>query len=156
MTEGSNSLVVNVCTMLALRQVSPYERPLSDCPSDLNSILDCVDYPVEKSLPVPILVLALFQHIPFECIVANLLRPSISTSLYKIKLNLDCFHIIPFTRNSMSSSYALRNSATDLKLPKKISSNGQRCFSYRGAKMWNDLPDKTKQASSLGAFKKLV
>ena len=35
------------------------------------------------------------------------------------------------------------------------SCNGQRCFSYRGAKMWNDLPEKTKQTSSLYCFKKI-
>ena len=61
-----------------------------------------------------------------------------------------------FTRNSNSSSYVLRKMATDLKLPKKKSCNGQRCFSYRGAKMWNDLPEKIKQASSLYCFKKNV
>ena len=60
-----------------------------------------------------------------------------------------------FTRNSNSSSYVLRNNATDLKFPKKKSCNGQRCFSYRGVKMWNDLPEKTKQASSLYCFKKI-
>ena len=59
-----------------------------------------------------------------------------------------------FTRNSKSSSYVLRNSETDLRLPKKTSSNGQKCFSYRGAKAWNDLPPDTKQASSLNSFKK--
>ena len=58
-----------------------------------------------------------------------------------------------FTRNSKSSSYALRNTATDLKLPKKKSCNGQRCFSYRAAKIQSDLPEKTKQASSLVCFK---
>ena len=41
-----------------------------------------------------------------------------------------------FTRNSLCSSYSLRNAVTDLRLPKKRSSNGQRCFSYRGAKLW--------------------
>ena len=60
------------------------------------------------------------------------------------------------TKNSTSSSYVLRNTAIDLKLPKKISRNGQRCFSHRGAKVWNDLPDKTKQVPSLDAFKKLI
>ena len=59
-----------------------------------------------------------------------------------------------FTRNSNSSSYALPNTATDLKLPKKKSCNGQRCFSYRAARIWNDLPEKAKQASSLVCFKK--
>ena len=61
-----------------------------------------------------------------------------------------------FTKNSTSSSYVLRNRATDLKLPKKMSYNRQRWFSYRGAKMWNDLPTKTKQVSSLAVFKKLI
>ena len=61
-----------------------------------------------------------------------------------------------FTKNSTSSSYILRNTATDLKLPKKMSCNGQRCFSYKGAKMWNDLPAKTKQASSLAVFKMFI
>ena len=54
-----------------------------------------------------------------------------------------------FSRNSNSSSYAL---PIDLKSPKKKSCNGQRCFSYRAAKLWNDLPEKTMQASSLLGF----
>ena len=50
----------------------------------------------------------------------------------------ECLYGI-FTRNSLCSSYSLHNTATDLRLPKKTSSNGQRCFSYRGAKLWNGL-----------------
>ena len=61
-----------------------------------------------------------------------------------------------FTRNSKCSSYVLRNSETDLRLPMKKSSNGQKCFSYRGAKVWNELPADTKQASSLNSFKKSI
>ena len=34
-----------------------------------------------------------------------------------------------FTRSSLCSSYSLRNTGTDLRLPKKRSSNGQRCLS---------------------------
>ena len=41
------------------------------------------------------------------------------------------------TRNSLCSSCRLRNTGTDLRLPMKRSSNGQKCFSYRGAKLWN-------------------
>ena len=37
-----------------------------------------------------------------------------------------------------------------------MSCNGQRCLSYRGAKMLNDLPAKTKQASSLAVFKNFI
>ena len=36
-----------------------------------------------------------------------------------------------FTKNSACSSHDLRNTETDLRLPKKKSANGQKCFSYR-------------------------
>ena len=61
-----------------------------------------------------------------------------------------------FTRNSACNSRSLRNSATDLRLPMKTSANGQKCFSFRGAKLWNSLPAETKQASSIDTFKHLL
>ena len=61
-----------------------------------------------------------------------------------------------FTRNSLCSSYSLRKTGTDLRFPKKRSSNGQRCFSYRGAKLWNGLSAESKQATSLYSFKKAI
>ena len=60
-----------------------------------------------------------------------------------------------FTRNSNSSSYVLRNTVTDLKLPKKESCNGQRCFSYRGVKLWNGLPEKLSRHRPCIASKKI-
>ena len=33
----------------------------------------------------------------------------------------------------------LRNTKTDLKLPLLKTSSGQKCFSYRGARLWNNL-----------------
>ena len=56
-------------------------------------------------------------------------------------------------RNSTSNSRSHRNTATDLTLPKKSSANGQKCFSFRGAKLWNSLPAETKQASSINISK---
>ena len=61
-----------------------------------------------------------------------------------------------FTRNSSCSSYSLRDTGTDLWLPMKRSANGQRCFSYRGAKLWNSLSAESKQATSLYSFKKTI
>ena len=61
-----------------------------------------------------------------------------------------------FTRNSACNSRSLRNSATDLRLPMKRSANGQKCFSFRGAKLWNSLLAETKQASSIDTFKHLL
>ena len=61
-----------------------------------------------------------------------------------------------FTKNSVCSSHNLRNTETDLRLPMKKSANGQKCFSYRGDKIWNSLPAESKRASSLDGFKKTV
>ena len=61
-----------------------------------------------------------------------------------------------FTQNSLCSSYSLRNTGTDLRLPMKRSSNGQRCFSFRGAKLWNGLSAESKQLTSLYSFKKTI
>ena len=61
-----------------------------------------------------------------------------------------------FTRKSLYSSYSLRNTGTDLRLPMKRSTNGQKCFSYRGAKLWNSLSAESKQATSLYSFKKTI
>ena len=61
-----------------------------------------------------------------------------------------------FTRNSTLSSRNLRNTKTDLKLPKKTTANGQKCFSYRGAKLWNSLSAEIKQAPSIAVFKQNI
>ena len=42
-----------------------------------------------------------------------------------------------FIRNPGSHLRPLRNTSTDLKLPKKTTNNNQRGFLYRGAKSWN-------------------
>ena len=62
----------------------------------------------------------------------------------------------PFTRNSQCSTRTLRNTGIDVRLPKKNSANGQKFFSFRGAKLWNSLSAESKQASSLNSFKKSI
>ena len=61
-----------------------------------------------------------------------------------------------FTTNSACSSRNLRNTKTDLRLPRKTSANGQKCFSYRGAKLWNNLSAEIKQAPSFAVFKQNI
>ena len=61
-----------------------------------------------------------------------------------------------FTRNSACSSRNLRNTKTDWRLPRKTSANGQKCFSYRGAKLWNNLSAEIKQAPSFAVFKQNI
>ena len=46
-----------------------------------------------------------------------------------------------FVANSTNPSYNLRSTDTDLTLPKRNTSTGQKSFLYRGAKLWNGLPD---------------
>ena len=59
-----------------------------------------------------------------------------------------------FTKKSKLNSRNLRNTSTDLRLQKKNSKNGQKCFSFRGARSWNGLSAECKQAFSLTNFKK--
>ena len=61
-----------------------------------------------------------------------------------------------FTRAPQLTSRYLRNTLTDLRLPKKNSKTGQKCFSFRGAKAWNDLSAEGKLTSSLASFKKIL
>ena len=58
-----------------------------------------------------------------------------------------------FTKTPPATSRNLRNTARDLRLPMKNSKNGQKWFSFRGAKWWSGLCAKCKQASSLYPFK---
>ena len=61
-----------------------------------------------------------------------------------------------FRKNSQSTSYRLRNTSTDLRLPKKGTENGKKCFSFRGVKLWNSLSANCKQAASLSTFKQRI
>ena len=60
-----------------------------------------------------------------------------------------------FTKTSQLTSRNLRNSETDLRVPKKKSPNGQKCFSFRGAKSWNGLSAEHKDASTIYKFKRV-
>ena len=58
-----------------------------------------------------------------------------------------------FTKNTVNATRSLRNTNTDLRLPLRSSDNGQKCFSFRGAKCWNGLSTEAKQTTSTKAFK---
>ena len=61
-----------------------------------------------------------------------------------------------FIKNVYCAARNLRNTTTDLRLPLESSSTGQKCFSFRGAKIWNSFSTEVKEASSLDAFKKHI
>ena len=58
-----------------------------------------------------------------------------------------------FTRNSTRDIVNLRNFETDLLAPRIKTSNCQKAFSFRGAKVWNGLKHEVKVAPSLSTFK---
>ena len=86
--------------------------------------------------------------------IQDLIDTDINTMVFKTLNGLAPEYLSNlFIRNSESYLLALRNSSTDLQMPKKTTKNGQKCLSYRGVKSWNCLPFEIKQASSLKVFK---
>ena len=59
-----------------------------------------------------------------------------------------------FTRVNDSTARSLRNADVNLRLPLLKSAGGQKCFSYRGAKLWNSLGTEVRNSSTLRVFKK--
>ena len=54
---------------------------------------------------------------------------------------------------SETSDRQLRNTCTDLYVPLLKTACGQKCFSYRGAKLWNDLERESEMANTFTQFK---
>ena len=62
-----------------------------------------------------------------------------------------------FVRREMDqTNYHLRNTATDLSLPKPKREFLKKSFKYSGAMLWNQLPVEGKLAESLQSFKSVV
>ena len=61
-----------------------------------------------------------------------------------------------FERLSQNTIRELRNTKTDLKLPLLKISSGQKCFSYRGARLWNKLSADAKNVQTQILFKKCI
>ena len=53
-----------------------------------------------------------------------------------------------------NKKYELRNTETDLALPKPKTNFLKRSFRYSGAMLWNNLPDEAKRAKTLRQFKR--
>ena len=62
-----------------------------------------------------------------------------------------------FTRVNNATAHSLRNAEVNLQLPLlKSGGGGQKCFSYRGAKLCNSIGTEAKDSSTLRAFKSEV
>ena len=99
----------------------------------------------------------IIQTLSWDTLDARRLRAK-STLMYKI-LNDDT---APNLRNSFvrrnvdQTDYHLRNSATDLTLPKPKREFLKRSFKYSGAMLWNQLPNEAKLAQSIYSFNKYI
>ena len=60
------------------------------------------------------------------------------------------------TRDSSRDITILRNSDTNLCVPFMNTKNGLQSFSYRGARLWNDLKPRSKNSLSLFAFTRAI
>ena len=58
-----------------------------------------------------------------------------------------------FQRLSETNDRQLRNTCTDLYVPFLKTACGQKCFSYKGAKLWNDLNKESKMDNTFTKFK---
>ena len=61
-----------------------------------------------------------------------------------------------FVRLPDACKRELRNTKTDLVVPRRKSAFGQKCFSYKGAKLWNNLSVQVKSSISYEIFKKRI
>ena len=57
-----------------------------------------------------------------------------------------------FSKCSESSNRNLHSTETNLQIPLLRARTGQKAFSYRGAKLWNDQNKETKLAPSMATF----
>ena len=73
--------------------------------------------------------------------------------MYKIVNGMAPPYLIDmFSKKCSTSSYFMRGSALDLKLPRARSDLYKRGFAFTGVKLWNSLPIQTKEQKSLSAF----
>ena len=87
--------------------------------------------------------------------INDIIRSETATIMYKSLNGLAPEYLSKrFVKNSTRNIRQLRNTETDLMLPLRKTSNGQRGISFRGSKLWNQLDYDIKQAPSLATFKR--
>ena len=91
----------------------------------------------------------LIQDLGWPTIV-QLIQRETSTMTYKCLNQLAPTYLSGcFSKLSDYHTRFLRNSGTDVHIPRMKTSNGQKSFAYRGTKVWNDLDSETKFASTI-------
>ena len=91
----------------------------------------------------------LIQDLGWPTIV-QLIQRETSTMTYKcLKQLAPTYFSGCFSKLSDYHIRFLRNSGTDVHVPRMKTSTGQKSFAYRGTKVWNDLDSETKFASTI-------
>ena len=86
--------------------------------------------------------------------IKDLIRKETATLTYKALNSLAPRYLGELFRKCSEGSHRiLRSTETNLQIPLLRTSTGQKAFSHRGAKLWNELDKETKLASSLATFK---
>ena len=86
--------------------------------------------------------------------INNLVRKETATLTYQSLNSLaPVYRRKLFTKYSDDRERSLRSSETDLRLPLLKTVNGQKAFSFCGAKLWNSLEREAKLAPSLKTSK---
>ena len=87
--------------------------------------------------------------------VPDIIKQETATNVFKSIYGLAPTYLSTlFTRNATREIVSLRTSETDLLLPRMKMSNGQKAFSFCGAKVWNEPEQGIKLAPSLSTFKR--
>ena len=120
-------------------------QKLQNCPARIvtNSSYDASSLPLIGSLGW----LTIKEMIEFET----------ATTVYKSLHGLAPQYMqLMFAKLLENTSRSLRNTNTDLRIPRFATSNGQRSFSNRGENVCNKLSTEIKNAPSLATFKNLL
>ena len=97
------------------------------------------------------------DRIPSATLSVNeLIKLNQATMVHKI-LNEQFPEILlqKFTKRSQVSKYEKRR-ANDLRVPSPRLEITRKSFSYKGAKVWNDIPNNIRNVESAALFKKQV
>ena len=87
-------------------------------------------------------------------IISDLIRKEIAMPTYKSLNSLAPDYLRRlFLECSDARERVLRSSGNDLKIPLLKTTDGQKAFSYRGTKLWDNLEMQIKLAASLKTFK---
>ena len=89
--------------------------------------------------------------------IADIIKAETSTMVFKSINGLAPEYLSEmFTKCSENSHMNLRNTESDRRVPLMRTKNGQKFFSYRGARLWNLLSSDAKMAPSIGIFNRLT